>query len=152
MAKWPGVTSGTHLTRWPEDTLQMKGLIWGAAVGQEVRVCQPPWPPATTHMHTIHLHCANVHTHSCTHAGEGLSAPNLEPWGQIWGLPEYRLGVGVGSGGGGRVSGGKALQRAAAWTQLGGRASGWAPSPECVKVGRAWGGCTWRGHYGGRAD
>lgn len=50
------------------------------------------------------------------------------------------------------MSGGKALQGAAAWTQLGGRASGWAPRPECVKVGRAWRGCTWGGHYGERVD
>lgn len=35
------------------------------------------------------------------------------------------------------MSGGKVLQRAAARTQLGGRASGWAPSPECMKVGQA---------------
>lgn len=51
----------TSARRHPPD----EGPKCGGSSGREVRVCQPPCPsPNTTHVPTMHLHCANMHTHS----------------------------------------------------------------------------------------
>ena len=75
----------------PDEGLKCRGC---SGMGSQSLPASMPPALHTTHVRTTHLHCASVHTLLNTRwgGGEGLSAPKLGSWGQMWGLPECRLG------------------------------------------------------------
>lgn len=95
--RWPGVTSGTHLTRWPEGTLQMKGLSVGAAAGREVSLpaSMAPHPP-TPHTCPPCTYAVQTCTHTPEHmlGREGRTCQPLTwgPGGRCGGFPSAGWG------------------------------------------------------------